>query len=90
MSQSTRITVTLSSVGVVALIAFFTFANVPSSSTYNPSYDGNAYTTSGNPYPGPSQDYAATPHPGSLTYSNSYDAVARNGAATGQGASERF
>ena len=90
MNQSTRITVTLSSIGVVALLALFTFANVSDSGAYGTSSHGSAYTTPGYTYPGPSQDYAITPHPGSLTYSNSYDAVARSRSGTGPVTIDRF
>lgn len=68
MNQPARTTFTLWMLGAIVLIVSFGIGSVSGSGTYSASKPDNTHATQSYTYPGPSQDYAATPHPRSLTY----------------------
>ena len=70
MNQSEQRTRLLWSTWAIVLVACFGFGNIVSSQTYVPNTRGNTHTEPAYTYPGPSDDYTTTPHPWSLTYSN--------------------
>lgn len=73
MSQSTRITCTLLSIGVVAVVASLSLQSELNSSGYSLSTHGGFTATPGITYPGPSENYAITPYPWSLNYAPAGD-----------------
>jgi len=66
MNQSARQTCILWSIAAIVLATTFGLGNSSSSQPHSASKISAA---SSQTYPGPSDDYAATPHPWSLTYS---------------------
>ena len=73
MSQPTRITCTLLSIGVVAVVASLSLQSDSNSSGYGLSTHGDFTATPGITYPGPSENYATTPYTWSLNYAPTGD-----------------
>ena len=71
MKQSSQQTRLVWTVGIVILAASFIFAKVATSHSNTPLAGGGTPSTHAYKYWGPSQDYAAVPHPWSLTYARS-------------------
>ena len=68
MKQSLRTLRTVRSIGVMVLGGTLAFGAIWTSHVYGPRADGDTVKTQEHTYPGPSHDYAATPHPWSLSY----------------------
>ena len=54
---------------VIVLVALLGLGLLSISETYNADRNGDTLSSAGSTYPGPSAGHTATPHPGSLIYS---------------------